>query len=263
VINRILVIVASALLLFWPVLPAAAHAPGDVKLEADLGAISLYDGEDRVELVFDDLFHGRIPGVKPLKCACAVCAYRAAKEGIAALWGRKTPHREDIEIVSALPTHGSLRMFQLVTGTAPEADTKTKGVFRLVLPDGTEVTDLSPENIRGLSQDLTADNYSFTIIRRSTGESFTITLNPEIFPEGYFAIRKKVCFAVPAPATSEEQREYDAAYARIRKDLATLPAWELFAEVEEPFPVAAVGFTGTLIALILVGAVHSWRAGRR
>ena len=39
-----------------------------------------------------------------------------------------------------------MHCFQYVTGTGPKIETKTKGEYKIILPDGTEVMNMSKKN---------------------------------------------------------------------------------------------------------------------
>lgn len=265
----LIVLCVTLLVATLGVKPVAAHVPEAAPPpEVEMTPIEVLDGESLVEISIDDVaaYHGQQMGMGPSKCLCLAWAFRAAQAGIEALWGEETPQRDDIKIVSTHPCRGSRHCFEFVTGTGPDTGAATRGTFSILLPDGTEVKSLDPNTRKELSKQTSAGTFTVTIMRESTGESFTAVVKEEIFPKDFFYLRKKVKFGIPEPATEEERNRYVALYAETRDKFLTLPAWQLFEgieEPEEPFPAAAVGFTGTLIALMTVGAVYSWRAGRR
>ena len=68
--------------------------------------------------------------------------------GISELWSDEIPARADIKFISRRPTPGATQCLQ---GTGPEVpNVKSKGELRLILPDETEVTDLSERTSRNI-----------------------------------------------------------------------------------------------------------------
>ncbi len=173
---------------------------------AELSPISIYDEKNLLDLSMEDVgkYHGDI-------CLCATVAFRTTQLAISQLWNNEIPRRGDFEIISALPTQGSQDCFEFITRA------KRRGDFTLKLPGGT--------NIKNLSR----DNWTFTFIRKSTGERVRIQLKEEIFSGGskeFFNLRKKVEFN--GTATAEEKEMFASSKQKIKKLFMSLPADKLF-----------------------------------
>jgi len=170
-------------------------------------------------------------------CPCSSGAFRAALLGIAEVWGDEIPERSDIKIISARPSPGATQCLQYITGTGPKVpDVTNKGELHLILPDGTEVTDLSPPSLnKNMKKAMTIENWNFIIIRKSTGEQFEVQAVEDIFPEGpedFGALRLKV--KVEGTATPAETDEFRAKWEEVRDAFLTQPDWELFEGISEP-----------------------------
>ncbi|NAS89439.1 hypothetical protein C4E24_06865 [ANME-1 cluster archaeon AG-394-G21] len=254
IVALVLLAVSSA------VISVDAHMPGAKPLpEFELEPISIYDGDTLIDISLDDIgdYHGEI-------CVCGGCAFRATQLGISKILGDEIPARDDIKIVSRLPTPGSRDCFQYITGTGPGIETKTKGEYKVILPDGTAVVNLSNKDLKKASNDNTLDNFRFEVCRKSTGECFEVVLKLGVFSEDYFELRKKVKFGIPENATSEEKALFKSEWEDTRDKFLTSPDWELFEDVEEPEeeePDVVGGATFLLILVIglilLVALVHS------
>ncbi|MDI6885735.1 MAG: hypothetical protein QMD22_05190 [archaeon] len=120
-----------------------------------------------------------------------------------------------------------------ITGTGPGMEVETKGEYKIILLNGTEVTNMSNKNLKIISKDNTLDNFRFDVCRNSTGECFEVVLKEGVFPEDFFELRKKVMFD-PENATSEERALFKSEWEDTRDKFLTLPDWELFEGVEEP-----------------------------
>ncbi len=213
-----------------------AHMPGArAPPEFELKPIVINDGGTEVEITIDDVanYHASQVNKEPQICVCLVCAFRATKLGISEIWGEEIPSRDDIRIISRLPTLGSRDCFRYVTGTGPEIETRTKGEYKIVLSDGTEVTNMTNKNQKKLSKGNSLDNFRFEICRKSTGECFEVVLKEGVFPDGFFELRKKVKFD-PKNATSEEGALFKSEWEDTRDKFLTLPDWKLFEGIEEP-----------------------------
>jgi hypothetical protein len=77
-----------------------------------------------------------------------------------------------------------------------------KRIDKIILPDGTEVADMSKPNLKKISKGNSRDNFRFDICRKSTGDCYEVAVKEGVFLEGYFELRKKVKFSVPAEATA-------------------------------------------------------------
>ncbi|MDI6810162.1 MAG: hypothetical protein QMD80_00520 [archaeon] len=156
-----------------------------------------------------------------------------------------------------------------VTGTGPGMEVETKGEYKIILLNGTEVTNMSNKNLKIISKDNTLDNFRFDVCRNSTGECFEVVLKEGVFPEDFFELRKKVKFD-PENATSEERALFKSEWEDTRDKFLTLPDWELFEGVEEPEEEeepavvgGAIFFSILVIGLILfLGLVYSGKKAR-
>ena len=194
-------------------------------------------------------------------CPCSSCAFRAALLGISELWGDEIPERADIKFISRRPTPGATQCLQYITGTGPKVpDVTSKGELRLILPDGTEVTDLSVKNLKKYMVDMDLGNWNFVIIRKSTGDEFEVQVKEGVIPEAFSELRKKV--KVEKTATPEEIDEFRVQWEAVRDAFLTQPDWELFEGVEEPeesFPVGGAIFFSMLViglGLLLVLSIR-------
>jgi len=231
---RITTVVMLFTLLMAISLQVEAHVPGArPPPKFELEPIVINDSGKLIEITIHDVanYHASQVNKKPQICVCMACAFRATQLGISKIWGDEIPARSDIVIISKLPTPGSRDCFWYVTGTGPGIETKTKGEFKIVLPDGTEVTDMSNKNLKKLSKNNTLDNFMFTICRKSTNECFDVVVKKDVFPADFFELRKKVKFG---NATSEERSLFKTEWENVRDAFFTKPDWELFEGVEEP-----------------------------
>jgi len=207
-LNAVVIVLMFLLALPTVVISVNAHMPGARPPPPfELEPIVVLDAGREVKITIDDVaeYHASRVKKEPQICLCMACAFRATQLGISKIWGGEIPARDDLKIVSRLPTPGSRDCFQYVTGTGPKIETETKGEFEIVLPDGTHVTNMSNKNLKKLSKDITLDNFRFIICRKSTGECFEVVVKEGVFPEDFFELRKKVKFGIPEKATSEEK----------------------------------------------------------
>ena len=187
-----------------------------------LTPIVLEDTGEKIEISIDDIakYHGHL-------CPCSGIAFRAARFGILKLWRGEIPKRENIEIISHLPTVGSAECFSYITGTGPAVPHKSEGEFNLILPDGTEVTNYSPKNLKPISKDMTIDNWNFVIVRKSTGERFEVWVKENVFSENrFFELRRKVKFT--KTATDEEKKQFRSMKEKIVDAVKTQSDDKLF-----------------------------------
>jgi len=260
--KTVAIVIMSLLALSAAVISVDAHMPGaKAPQEFGLEPIVIDDGGTEVEITIEDVgnYHGGI-------CVCGGCAFRAAQLGISEIWGEEIPARDDLRIISKLPTPGSRDCFQYVTGTGPEIETKTKGEYKIILPDGTEVTNMTNKNLKKVSKSNTPDNFRFEICRKSSGECVEVVVKEGVFPDDYFELRKKVKYG--ENATSEERALFKSEWEDTRDTFLTSPDWELFEGVEEPeeeepdvvggaifFSMLVIGL-GLLLGLSLRGKVR-------
>ena len=189
-------------------------------------------------------------------CPCVASTYRAVLLGIKKIWKDEIPKRDDIKIISYLPTPGSLHCLQYITGNCPKAKSNTKGEFHIILPNGTEVKNFNVKYLKKVSINNNASNYCFIITRKSTGESFTANLKDGIFPDDFFDLRKKVKYGIPKKATDKERRRFISEWEEVRNKLLTKPDSALFEGVEEDIGKTIFGIT--LVLAILGGISTVW-----
>lgn len=157
---------------------------------------------------------------------CCAWMYRSISAGTRALWGDDIPARSDISVASYLPSCGALHTGWYVTGIGPGMDTASAGRFILVKPDGTELTDTSHAARSKIARSRTADSYRIVITRVSTGESATVSLSEEAFPDRFFELFKKV--KTDPSVTKEEVAEFNHVKDAFRDTLVQRPDDELF-----------------------------------
>lgn len=228
-LKAVAIVALVLLALSTAVVSVDAHMPGaKAPPEFELEPIVISDAGTEVEITIEDLWE-----YHEGTCICMAFTYRATLLGISEIWGEEIPARDDIRIISSLPTPGSRDALQYLTGTAPGVEAETRGEYKIILPDGTEVTNMTKEYLKKLSKERSIDNYRVVIHRISTDESFDVALKEGIFPEGFFELRKKVKFD-PKNATDEEKALFNSQWEETRDKFLTSPDWELFEGVEEP-----------------------------
>ncbi|KUK63050.1 MAG: hypothetical protein XD82_0562 [Methanoculleus marisnigri] len=214
---------------------ALAHMPGAAPApEVDLGPIVVLDNGVPEEIGIDDIaaYHGELEGKEPDACICCVCMYRVLLAGISEVWGDEIPERSDIGVQSCLVSDGALHTAWYVTGTGPGVDAASAGRLTLVAPNGSALTDYSKQARMGIAKNRCLDDYLFEVTRLSTGESATLTLREDVFPEGFFELRRAV--KVDKTATEAENAEFLEKWSSLRADLLQKPDYELFNEIELP-----------------------------
>ena len=132
--------------------------------------------EEEIEAIIEKEF-ANATGI----CTCVAASFRAALLGIKNVWGDEVPKRDDIRIISNLPTPGSCQCFQYITGNAPNVKAVRKSEFHIILPNGTEVKNLSMKNLKKIAMNINASYYNFIICRTSTGECFTANVKDDVF----------------------------------------------------------------------------------
>lgn len=204
-----------------------------------LSPIIVDDNGVQTELTIDDAvaYHAKMeeedgtpvpeqPEIDP----CCAWMYRSLSAGTRALWGDEIPARSDISIASYLPSCGALHTGWYFTGTGPEMDTASAGRFILLKPDGTELTDTSHAARSKIAKSRTADSYRIVITLLSTGESATVSLKDEAFPDRFFELFKKV--KTDPTVTKEEVAEFTTVKNAFRDTLVQKTDDELFSIVK-------------------------------
>ncbi|RJX16230.1 hypothetical protein CW703_01770 [Candidatus Bathyarchaeota archaeon] len=192
-------------------------------------------------------------------CPCVASTYRAVLLGIKEIWKDEIPKRDDIKIISYLPTPGSLHCLQYITGNCPKVKSNTKGEFHIILPNGTEVKNFNVRYLKKISINNNPSNYRFIITRKSTDESFTADLKDDIFPDDFFDLRKKVKYGVPEKATDEERERFRSEWEEVRDKLLTKPDSALFEGVKEDIGKTIFGIALVLVVLGGIGTVWGAR----
>jgi hypothetical protein len=254
------IIILSVFIIFFLCPGVLAHMPGSSAApEVDLGPIVLMSNGIPVEISIEDVaaYHGEMEGKEPDACICCACMYRVMLCGINEIWGDETPERSDIGVQSRLVSNGALHTAWYITGTGPDMDSDSAGELVLLTPDGTELTDYSQEARMKIAKNRNIDDYRFVVTRLSTGESATLTLREELFPEDFFELRKKV--KVEKVATDDETAEFLSKWSTLRDDLLQKPDFELFNEIVEPTEeepdVVSGGIFIALICMCCLGCI--------
>ncbi len=180
-------------------------AVGEEK-ETKLLPILIYDEKNLLEISIKDIgkYHGDI-------CPCVVIGFRATWIAISKLWGDEIPKRNDFEIISKSPTLGTQDAFDFITRA--KTGMNRQGDFKIELPQETNFENLSK------------DNFVFSFIRKSTGDSIEIKIKEEVFPEGFFELRKKI---KSKRATRQEKEAFKSTQRELKYRLMNLPSNELF-----------------------------------
>ena len=261
--------------------PVEAHMPGaKPPPEFELEPIVISDGGVEIEIAIEDVGSYHNETMKEFKakmlkkkgktdeeiakiiekefagvtgtCPCTSFAFRAALSGISEIWGDEIPERSDIKIITRRPTPGATQCLQYITGTGPKVPSVTnKGELEMILADETEVTDLSIPSLKKHMKGMGIETWNIIIIRKPTGEQFEVQAVEDIFHEGFSELRDKV--NVEGTATPEEIDEFRAMWGEVRDVFLTLPDWELFEGVSEPFPVGGAIFLGVLVVGLITG----------
>jgi hypothetical protein len=268
-VFRVSVLLIIGFLILCP--GAFAHMPdgsgASEAPEVDLGAITILDGDEEIEISLDDVaeYHGLMTNSEPDACTCCICMFRAAKVGLGELYGDEIPERSDIGITSYLPSPGSVHTAMLITGTGPKLKCEDRGQFKLLYLNDTRIEDLSNPNLKSASEDNSAENYHFIFTRLSTGESVELSVSDEMFPADYFELRKKVQFGMTA--TEDEKNLFSTEWSETRNKFLESQDWEIYNEIdepeeepeEEPDVVGGAAFLAFLICMLVVFAVFARR----
>ncbi|MBM7854498.1 hypothetical protein JOC37_000871 [Desulfohalotomaculum tongense] len=235
-------------------LPAPAGAHSAPEKPVDLPPLFFYEGERMVRVSFKDVQeHYRHETGHPEEFDM-VFSYRGFLEAKKEIWGGEIPRREDIQVISRLPSPSSVLALRFITGGEEPAGDG----FRLVLPNGTLVQDFSYPNLHKLAGSITTENYAFTVIRRSTGESVTMKVKEGVLTEEYFNLRSMVHTYNPRKATEEEVNKYVSVLGSLKQFFIDSQPWQLFEGVKRPFPFLQVLFAAIGI-ILLIGVVDVWR----
>jgi hypothetical protein len=243
-LSMYLVLMIVAMALFVPS-PVSAHAPqgaGEIA-EAELENIEIYDRDGNIlQISIDDVaaIHGDL-------CICVSGAYRATQAAIMVLYGEdELPVQGNLTVVYHHPGIGHQQVFEHIL--TPECVTYEK---------------------TGNPQQMTMDHWAYKFIRLDTGEIFETRINEGVIAPDFFDLRYEVNGFEKGwhenEPTEDELAEFAAAYTDSLNNLLALPTWELYSDVpepEEPAPVGAIIFSGTLVILIVFGLIYSSRVKR-
>ncbi|NMB77754.1 MAG: hypothetical protein GYA23_01510 [Methanomicrobiales archaeon] len=204
-----------------PANPLAAIIVSDngVQAKISIGDVTAYHA--KMEAEEDGTMVPGQPEIDP----CCAWMYRSLSAGIRALWGDEIPQRSDISVASYLPSCGALHTGWYVTGTGPGMDSATADRFILLRPDGTELTDTSHAARSIIAKNRNADSYRIVLTRISTGESVTVALKEEAFPDRFFALFTKV--KNDPAVTKEEVAEFNTVKNAFRDNLVQKPDEDL------------------------------------
>ena len=126
--------------------------------------LRIYDERELLDISLDDMAeaHGHV-------CPCVAAAFKASLTAFLAWDG--IPARGNLEIVSAHPSDGHAETFEHILNSSEDVTVK--------LPEGTDILNLTEENYR----------YSF--IEKSTGDMVVVSVKDDLFPDGFFEMRKR------------------------------------------------------------------------
>ena len=164
-------------------------------------ALQIYDEGELLDITLDDVAeaHGHV-------CPCVAAAFKASMTAFLVWDG--IPARGNLEIVSAHPSDGHTETFEYILNSSDDVTVK--------LPDGTDILNLTEENYR----------YSF--IEKSTAGMVVVSVKDDLFPDGFFEMRKRCKTNV---ATPDEKSAFKLAKKELKEKVLYLPAEEVF-EVE-------------------------------
>jgi hypothetical protein len=141
-------------------------------------------------------FHGH-------PCPGVTIAFLAVQHGINILYDSETPNQDDLIISSKIPARGSMDLIDLLM----KGDKLSKRTW-------------PPEGMKK-----SRDNFSFTIMRKSTCQAVDVKLKPERFPKDFFQLKKKEKGKTLTP------KEWDTLHSYMKNIIMTfptMPAKELF-----------------------------------
>jgi len=181
--------------------------------------LQIYDDDDLLDISIDDVAatHGHI-------CPCVAAAFRASQIAFSAWDG--VPARGDLEIVSAHPSDGHTETFEYILNSSDDVTVE--------LPEGTDIVNLTPEN------------YNYRFIERSTGDMVVVSVKEDLFPDGFFEMRKRCKAKV---ATPDEKSAFKLAKNELKEKFLYLPAEEVF-EVEYTRGGSSTELTAEIIPAI-------------
>jgi len=157
-------------------------------------------------------------------CPCVAAAFKASQTAFLAWDG--VPARGDLEIVSAHPSDGHTETFEYILNSSDD--------ITVELPEGTDIVNL------------TAENYKYGFIEKSTGDTVVVSVKDGLFPDGFFEMRKR---CKTNAATPDEKSVFKLAKVELKEKILYLPAEEVF-EVEYTRGGSLTALTAEIIPAI-------------
>ncbi len=166
-------------------------------------SFSVYNGENGeiVDLTIEEAVAGHEGGKL---CPCVAVSWRASQFALSEVWS--DIDQSDLEITSAHPSDGHEETFLYILNNSTVD-------YTIEMPEGTD-----PKN-------LTTENYVYTFVRKSRGDSVTIRVKDSVFPDKLFELRKK-CKA--GTATPDEMKVFKLLKDELKDRFLYLPVDELF-----------------------------------
>ncbi len=164
--------------------------------------LRISDEGELLDISLDDVgaAHGHI-------CPCVAAAFKASQTAFLA-WDGVPPARGDLEIASAHPSDGHTETFEYILNSSDDVTVK--------LPEGTDIVNL------------TAENYNYRFVEKSTGDMVVVSAKDGLFPDGFFEMRKRCKTGVTTP---DEKLAFKLAKGELKEKILYLPTEEIF-EVE-------------------------------
>ena len=137
-------------------------------------------------------------------CPSVAASWRASQFALSDIWG--CVPRSDLEITSAHPSDGHEATFLYILENSTDD-------YVVEMPEGTDTTNLSTEN------------YVYTFVRKSTGDSVTVRVKDGVIPDEFLELRKKIRAKT---ATPDELKVFKLIKDELKARLMYLPASDLF-----------------------------------
>jgi sirohydrochlorin ferrochelatase len=170
-----------------------------VAKEVSCPVISIYDGDEIVEISQEDLEEG---------CLCSACAYMSSLYAFSYgdVWDG-IPRRGDLSIISAHPSDGHEEVFlHMILDNLGED-------YTVSIPEGTDMKHIVPQN------------YNYTFIQKSSGDYINIRVKEEVFPESMFELRTKAQLGAASP---EQKKAFQLLKSIVLERMLYSPSEELF-----------------------------------
>ncbi|MEA1906637.1 MAG: CbiX/SirB N-terminal domain-containing protein, partial [Euryarchaeota archaeon] len=166
-------------------------------------SFSVYDGEsgEIVDLTIEGAAAMHDGGKL---CPSVAASWRASQFVLSDTWG--CVPRSDLEITSAHPSDGHEATFLYILENSTDD-------YVVEMPEGTGITNLSTEN------------YVYTFVRKSTGDSVTVSVKDGVIPDEFLELRKKIRAKT---ATPDELKVFKLIKDELKARLMYLPGCELF-----------------------------------